>query len=130
MKMVIPNLVLVIATYILFILVQAIGLNPYAGALLFAAAFAIACKIIFGLFEEPRPSELTTEEIKSFLKSKIFWLAVLNLFAVALRELLGFDLDNATQEEILSLDWDNGLQALASIAIIAIRKFDVLKFLV
>lgn len=94
-------------------------------------AFVLITKLSFNLvdFLFPPTNNLSTEQVKSFLKSKIFWLAVLNLVAVLLKGLFEIEFDIETQEEILNLDWSNILQAIISIFIIAIRKFDLLKFL-
>lgn len=78
---------------------------------------------------DPSPKELSMEGVKQYLKSKIFWLAVLNFIIANLDGAFGIVVSEDIKLEILELDWTKIVQSLISVVIIVIRKFDVLKVL-
>lgn len=103
----------------------------FASVILLTLSVVLTTKLVFVITDSifPQPSNLTIEDVKSFLLSKMFWLAALNLIATMLDGLFGITLDLDTQQEVLQLDWTNVFRALVSVGLIAIRKFDILKLL-
>jgi len=129
MKNLRPFLVLAPIVLVLNYFIQSFDLAFWPEAILTLMAVFAASAGVFKGFQDPVPAALSTSEIKVFFKSKIFWIALLNLVSVCLKGIFNIDLDVETQTEILSLDWTNLIQALLSVALIVIRKFDVLKYL-
>jgi uncharacterized membrane protein len=104
-------------------------LNPYVGFVILFICMGASLKVYDGATMNDRPRNLNAEDIKPFFMSKIFWAALLNLILVISQGLLNFSVDEATQEQILNLDWSLIPQALLSVVIILIRKTDVIKYL-
>lgn len=92
----------------------------------------LGTKAIFTLVDNllPPPEALTGAEVKAFFTSKTFWLSLVSFISVAIQGLWAVEIDPATQIEIVELDWTNVLQAVVSVIIIAIRKFDILKLII
>ena len=97
---------------------------PVSGAIFYGAFM-----LIDYLFPDTKPANLSTADLKSLLQSKIFWIALLNLVAVMLKGLFNISIDDTTQMEIINLDWSNILQGILSLALIVIRKYDILKLI-
>ena len=103
--------------------------------IIFTVAMVVFSRLLFnlidGLVKNPNePQNLTAGDVKSFFASKTFWLAALMFISSILNGLFGVEIDEETQTEIVNLDWSNILQAFASVLILAIRKYDILKWIV
>lgn len=72
----------------------------------------------------PKPAELTMSEVKTFLKSKTFWLAFMIFISAVVKGVFGFEIGEGQIEEVVNLDWSNITEALFAVFIIAIRKED------
>jgi len=105
---------------------------PILSALITGVILLIVTKAIFALYDSanPKPSNLSMDEVKTFFSSKIFWLSLFTFVATTAKGLFGIDIDLDTQNEVLNLDWTNVIPALGSVLIIAVRKFDILKLLI
>ena len=99
------------------------GFLPYIIA---PVVILLSVFVVFRLFKKDEPRGLTAVDKKPFWQSKIFWLAFLNLISAISMGLFDFTIDPEVQEEIVNLDWTNIIQALISVFIIVIRKYDIL----
>jgi len=63
------------------------------------------------------------EKGKALLKSKIFWVALVQLLSVVSAGFTKVVIDEATQQQIVNLDWNSVWLAIASTAIILFRTF-------
>lgn len=104
------------------------GSFSYAGVL--TAVLVVLTHVIFSAFAPVgRPANLSSTEVKKFFQSKIFWLALISFVSVVAKGLFQVEIDIETQTEIVNLDWGNILQAIISVLLIAIRKYDLLKYI-
>jgi hypothetical protein len=76
----------------------------------------------------PKPSNLSTEQVKSFFTSKTFWIGFAILIFNGLLPNIGITAEE--QSEIMGMDWSNIIQAIMATALIVIRKLDLFKNLV
>lgn len=130
-KIIFSSLMLAVLYGIIVYILMAIDATTVMAIVLGGAAIVGATALTFTVTDMiwPKSAALHAVDVKTFLSSKIFWLAVLNLLAVTTKGLFNIDVDPDTQFEIVNLDWTNILQAVVSILLIAIRKFDLLKLL-
>jgi hypothetical protein len=60
-------------------------------------------------------------QAKGLLKSKIVWLAIINLILALVNHFTGRVAPEGLSEEIVGMDWSNLVQALLSVAMIVAR---------
>lgn len=122
-------LFLIIAVVLAPVMYFTSGLDVYIRTIINSAVAVIWTGVAYQLIDRyfPSPHELTLDEVKSFLTSKVFWLAFLNLLIVSVSGLFGVEFDPEVGSEIVSLDWGNIGQALISVVLLVLRKTDIFK---
>lgn len=124
-------LVIAIAASVFVATLLPASVRPIIRSLVLMVLAVGSAKIVFMILERmyPEPENLSIADVKDFVRSKVFWLAVLNLVVVASKELFQVEIDEDTKMQVLNMDWSGSglIQALISVALIIIRRYGILK---